>query len=88
MCIDSWYLIPVWPGMPAVMPQPLFRGGQVSSSIFSVAKFLTGPLSVRGLRLLFDHIIIVARIGDCQPFFEIPTTEGNYFVERFLLSTL
>ena len=35
---------------------PLFRGDQVSTSPFSIAKFLTGPLSTRGLRFLFDPI--------------------------------
>ena len=35
---------------------PLFRGDQVSTSLFSVAKFLTGLLSTRGLRILFDPI--------------------------------
>ena len=35
---------------------PLFRGDQFSSSIFSIAKFLTGLLSTHGLHILFDPI--------------------------------
>ena len=35
---------------------PLFRGDQVSSSIFSIAKFMTRLLSTCGLRILFDPI--------------------------------
>ena len=35
---------------------PLFRGDQVSISLFSVAKCLTRPLSTHGLRILFDPI--------------------------------
>ena len=45
---------------------PLFRGDQVSSSIFSVTKFLTGPLSTRGLRILFDPIYNCGADPSCK----------------------